>query len=530
MIQKQYLFEKLISYFRLLGPVHFPKELLDPLTDEVLDEINKDLDEALRFHHLGRKILENVKTELFLSFKFFGLSLSYFIEASGDAIFLQLTETISTNGQYIYFKPSWLINQFKNHPYRLNRIYLHLLFHTLFKHVHLARTLVDIERWNLASDITVEYLIDGIKDQQLSNQKEHKREALYEKFFKMFPVLHVRAVYEALKDKKFNKLAVETKEIWTVDDHSLWYKGSNEQKPSSNNHQSKGQSSKQRTKEDNKNDESKVSSLVSEELQKLIDEAIIDALEDANPDLENSEEIDEITSRLEIDLQSFNKNKGSEPNQFLRSLHIRNRKRYNYRDFLRRFMTRREILKESLDEFDYIYYTLGLSNYQNMPLFEPLEYSQGLVLETFVIAIDTSGSTFDDVVEIFLEETCQILKQADIGTRRVQIYLIQCDAEIAEEVVFTSYKAFEVYKENFKLMGGGGTDFRPVFDRVETLIKTNVIQNLKGLVYFTDGMGTYPEKRTPYETAFVFYEDNQYNDLEVPSWASKLIIQKEEIV
>jgi hypothetical protein len=42
-------------------------------------------------------------------------------------------------------------------------------------------------------------------------------------------------------------------------------------------------------------------------------------------------------------------------------------------------------------------------------------------------------------------------------------------------------------------------------------------------------MGTYPEKRTSYETAFVFYEGDQYNDVSVPSWASKLIIQKGEI-
>jgi predicted metal-dependent peptidase len=193
-------------------------------------------------------------------------------------------------------------------------------------------------------------------------------------------------------------------------------------------------------------------------------------------------------------------------------------------------MTYREVTKESLDEFDYIYYTLGLSNYGNLPLIEPLEYSLAKVMETFVIAIDTSGSTFSSVVSVFLEETFQILKQADLGYRRVQIYLIQCDAAIAEEKVFTTFSEVEVYLKIFELKGGGGTDFRPVFNRISTLMEEGKLQNLKGLIYLTDGMGTYPEQRTPYETAFVFYEGAQYNDLEVPPWASKVIIQKGEIL
>jgi len=133
-------------------------------------------------------------------------------------------------------------------------------------------------------------------------------------------------------------------------------------------------------------------------------------------------------------------------------------------------------------------------------------------------------------VSVFLEETFQILKQAGLGYRRVQIYLIQCDAAIAEEKVFTKFSEVEVYLKIFELKGGGGTDFRPVFNRISTLMEEGKLQNLKGLIYLTDGMGTYPEQRTPYETAFVFYEGAQYNDLEVPPWASKVIIQKGEIL
>ena len=47
-------------------------------------------------------------------------------------------------------------------------------------------------------------------------------------------------------------------------------------------------------------------------------------------------------------------------------------------------------------------------------------------------------------------------------------------------------------------------------------------------MYFTDGKGIYPVKMPPYDTAFVFIQ-NQYEDVSVPSWAIKLILEEAEI-
>ena len=41
--------------------------------------------------------------------------------------------------------------------------------------------------------------------------------------------------------------------------------------------------------------------------------------------------------------------------------------------------------------------------------------------------------------------------------------------------------------------GGGGTDFRPVFEAIE---KSGIIPDV--LVYFTDGYGTFPDKEPSY--------------------------------
>ena len=78
------------------------------------------------------------------------------------------------------------------------------------------------------------------------------------------------------------------------------------------------------------------------------------------------------------------------------------------------------------------------------------------------------------------------------------------------------------------LKGFGGTDFRPVFGYVNWLIEKKEFTNLKGLIYFTDGCGVYPEKKPDYETAFVFI-DEEFNNYDVPPWAIKLILKKDEI-
>ena len=49
----------------------------------------------------------------------------------------------------------------------------------------------------------------------------------------------------------------------------------------------------------------------------------------------------------------------------------------------------------------------------------------------------------------------------------------------------------------------------------------------KGLVYFTDGYGIYPESPPRYDTLFVFDREDEYR-MPVPGWAIKVILEDEE--
>ena len=119
--------------------------------------------------------------------------------------------------------------------------------------------------------------------------------------------------------------------------------------------------------------------------------------------------------------------------------------------------------------------------------------------------------------------------QEDSYFSRVNIHIIQCDAKIQENVIITDRDQFKGYLKNMKIHGLGGTDFRPVFRYVDKLIKEKQFRNLKGLIYFTDGYGTFPEQKPPYTTAFVFIEEG-YKIPSVPPWAIKMVLQHEEII
>lgn len=163
-----------------------------------------------------------------------------------------------------------------------------------------------------------------------------------------------------------------------------------------------------------------------------------------------------------------------------------------------------------------------------MPLVEPLEYKDVKAIKEFVIAIDTSGSTSGELVQKFVQKTYNILKSTESFFTRINLHIIQCDANIQEDKKITCQEEFDEYIENMEIHGLGGTDFRPVFEYVDKLRHDKEFSNLKGLIYFTDGYGDFPSRKPDYDTAFVFIDD-EYNNPDVPPWAIKLVLQKDEL-
>ena len=243
--------------------------------------------------------------------------------------------------------------------------------------------------------------------------------------------------------------------------------------------------------------------------------------------MENRKKWDKIARQTRME-QERNGDEQEEGERMLASQLTAQRSRRSYKDFLQKFSVLREEMKPDQDEFDLNYYTYGLRVYGNLPLIEPMESRERKKIREFIIVLDTSYSTSGELVEQFLKETVTILNQNQSFFDDSVIRVLQCDDRVQKDTVLRGMKELTQFLENFEVVGGGGTDFRPAFAYVQELKEQGQCKNLGGLLYFTDGKGIYPKKRPEYKTAFLFLED--YEETLVPPWAMRLKLEPEEFL
>lgn len=112
-------------------------------------------------------------------------------------------------------------------------------------------------------------------------------------------------------------------------------------------------------------------------------------------------------------------------------------------------------------------------------------------LPNIVVAVDTSGSISEKELDLFISEIVSLARYTE------EITIITCDADVHEKIKVR--EAGDFFKKlNFS--GGGGTDFRPVFNEVKRALC---------LVFFTDGYGTYPEKKPPYPVLWIMTSNHK---------------------
>ena len=110
----------------------------------------------------------------------------------------------------------------------------------------------------------------------------------------------------------------------------------------------------------------------------------------------------------------------------------------------------------------------------------------------------------------------------------MNVHIVQCDNQIQDDAEIISDEAFERYIQNVNVTGSGGTDFRPVFQHVERMRKGGIFSDLRGLLYFTDGLGIFPEKEPKFKTAFIIMP--QEDDIpQIPDWAIGRMVSRDDL-
>ena len=467
-----------------------------------------------------------------------------------------MTDSIATNGCCFLYNPIHVLKCYRAEKEQPVRSFLHMVLHCVFCHMFVG-AVINRLYWNLACDIAVEYTISCLNLQSVMTSKQKRQEKFFENLQKELKTLTAERIYRYLLDADLSASYLdELQSIFCSDDHCLWYADSNYQVNSSPSGSRTTQDSKSESgnRETNDSDSDSGSSKSqdgnsdsgSDESQDNDSESGNSKSQDGGTSYENnntpsreqnqsmsSAEAEqlwrEVAHRIQVDTETFSYQQGSHAGGMMQNLREVNREKYDYTSFLKKFAVLGEAMKINEDEFDYVFYTYGLQLYKRMPLIEPLEYKEVKRIKEFVIAIDTSGSVSGELVQKFVQKTYNILLSTESFFSKINVHIIQCDADIQEDKKITCREEFDEYLKSMRILGLGGTGFRPVFEYVNQLQAEKEFTNLKGLIYFTDGYGDFPSQKPTYDTAFVFI-DNEYNNPDIPPWAIKLVLKKEEIL
>ena len=438
--------------------------------NRMIDPVRQRQLDELEEVEIGHGILMNARNELYINFRYLDVALSSFVfEADRKG------NVLSTDGFVIYYQPDLLFSMYKSSRILVNRAYLHMLFHCLFNHLN-GKGNRDKILWDVACDIAIESILDSFYVKPVYRHQSPYRREIYGRITARRKVFTAEGIYKDLTEMNLTQeeLLRMAGEFY-VDSHDRW----------------------------DEDEEPRVSTQRQNQWQ-------------------------EMREKMETEMESFGEENAQSGKDLLEQIKAENRERYDYKRFLKKFAVLREEAEVDPDSFDPIFYTYGMTLYENMPLIEPLETREVFKIEDFVIAIDTSMSVSGDLVKRFLEETYGVLSESESYFRKVNIHIIQCDEEIRSDVTITSREEMEDYMEHFTISGFGGTDFRPAFEYVNGLLNKGAFKKLRGLLYFTDGKGIYPVSMPPYDTAFVFME-GQYEDISVPGWAMKVILTEEDL-
>ncbi len=454
-------------------------------------------------------------------------------------------QSLATDGTGLYYNGAWLAQRYERARSLVCRAYLHSLLHCMLRHPP-KKAGRDGELWDLACDIAVESILDTLPQRCPTPATPRPRRAHWYGLLQAeMKVITAEAVYRYFRRHPLDEMDRATlAREFLEDDHRLWERAQNDEAEM----KVITAEAVYRYFRRHPLDEMDRATLAREFLED--DHRLWERAQNDEQEQNASSQWQNIAERIQTQLETMYTEAGAGGDAVLERLRVENRPTANYKAFLHRFAVLGEEMSVDVDSFDYGYYTYGLRRYGNMPLIEPLEtrearaflhrfavlgeemsvdvdsfdygyYTYGLRrygnmpliepletrearrIEDLVIAIDTSMSTSGALVRSFLSYTYAILKNTESFFRRFQLRILQCDDQLRADKTITSAEELADYMEHFELIGQSATDFRPVFAHVNKLREEGAFRHLKGILYFTDGLGVYPAKRPPYDAVFV---------------------------
>ncbi|MDY2788875.1 MAG: VWA-like domain-containing protein [Atopobium sp.] len=493
---------------------------------------------------------------------------NHFLAGSIGLLQLEVCEqaqSFSTNGSTLFVDANHLISTYLDEQQPPVHDYVHILAHCLFLHPFVG-THVHSAAWSLACDIIAEMIVAdivGLRAGERGNKIEAILESLYDDFAGK---LTAERLYHSFSTGGYANMLPIWQPLFFVDDHALWFASKPQTTPQQPGGASKsegasgseglGKAEGASTAEGangaqeayDKQDAAAHGASQSDSDGTVPQDQMPEQAESPSSEFGSQpqpsshadakeanislapeqmkraqEHWSQAARSMRVDLETLSRERGSKLRGLMHQLMVSQHEEVDYREFLRQFATYQEDMRLSDDEFDYIFYTYGLSLYEDMPLIEPLEYSNKNRIRDFVIVIDTSSSVTGKIVQQFIDTTYDVLCSTESFFEKINVHIIQCDLQVRSDTKITSVGEMNQWRQKIELRGLSGTDFRPAFRYIQELRQKGEFDDLAGVIYFTDGWGIYPEAMPPFKTAFVFYDEDHRPDL-VPAWAIQLTI------
>ena len=279
--------------------------MIDPVRDRQLRELDAVT--------ICTEILADARNELYMNMRFLDVALSSLTFQADPGC-----AGVGTDGYGIFYRPEYLMGLYRRGRVYVNRAYLHMVLHCLFCHLDTRGKRAE-DYWNLACDIAMESIIDGMYQKCLHVPLSPYRRETYMRLKKDLKVMTAEGVYRKLQEMELNegqyqRMAAE----FLVDDHHYWKEDK------------KGASGMPRKNKWDKNRE-----------------------------------------QMQTNMETFAKENSEDSGDLLEQVRTENRSRYDYKTFLRKFAVLKEEMQADPDTFDYVFYTYGLELYGNMPSSSP---------------------------------------------------------------------------------------------------------------------------------------------------------------
>ena len=263
-----------------------------------LDDVLKKMQRA---DQLSRQVISYARNTLFVHLRFMENALS-------RLVFVPYGGTIATDMCRLYYNSQFILPDFQKNDKTLTHRYLHIILHCIFRHAYVGPA---IRRpvWNLACDIAVEQMIQELHLKCIDDDYGNAQRGILQELQSQLKYMTAEKIYHYYITQNISDAQCEQlQEAFALDEHEVWYAPGNDSFGSQGNGDS-----------DSQGDSNQKPDSDSSQSQNNENSTAVMTLAEAQ------EVWKKLANQIQTDLETFQKQHGTDGGSLLQNLKAVNR-------------------------------------------------------------------------------------------------------------------------------------------------------------------------------------------------------------